>query len=315
MKQRTPRGLTALVAAFVVSACTVSALAAQLDQHNVVIVLDASGSMGDDMRNSKIQKMNAAKAALKEVLSQVPMDTNIGLLVFSSVENRSGWIYPLGPRDDTRLMEAIDLPLPGGKTPLGRYIKIAADRLLQQRQQQFGYGTYRLLIVTDGEAGDLELVEQCVPEVIARGITMDVIGVDMATDHTLATRVHSYRRADDPESLKRAIAEVFAEVSDEGTDASAEEAFDILAGIPDELASAMLKALSSSGNQPIGESAAIPAATAPRQAQTRPQTPVAQSPPRSDSSQKPAGKQFLYLPVVIFIVLFALFRLFRRRAR
>jgi len=136
---------------------------------------------------------------------------------------------------------------------LGAYIKKGADRLLQQREEQFGYGSYRLLVVTDGEASDPTVMERHVPEVLARGIIVDVIGVNMKTDHTLATKVHTYRRADDPAALKTAIAEVFAEVSDSGSNATDEEAFELIAALPDETSGAMLQALATSGNHPIGE--------------------------------------------------------------
>jgi hypothetical protein len=235
---------------------------------NVVVVLDASGSMHEVMRRTRVRKMDAAKAALREVLARVPETTHVGLLVFSARNIRSDWVYPLGPRRDEDLARAIGLPEPGGQTPLGAYIKKGADRLLQERAKQLGYGTYRLLIVTDGEAQDRALVDRYAPEVVARGITVDVVGVDMRRDHTLATRVHSYRSADDPDSLKRAVAEVFAEVGGSGTDVDYQEAFDELSGIPDVLATEALKALSTSGNHPIGQnlSARTTSVGAPRRA-------------------------------------------------
>jgi hypothetical protein len=290
-----------------------AAPAAGQDRANVVIVLDASGSMSETLRGSHVVKMDAAKAALKEVLRKVPADTQVGLLVFSAVEKRNGWLYPLGPRDEARLARAIDLAAPGGHTPLGRYIKIGADRLLEERRRQLGYGTFRLLVVTDGEANDPDLVERHVPEVIARGITLDVIGVDMAKTHTLANRVHSYRRADDPESLRRAIAEVFAELADSGTDVAAEEAFEILAGIPDEMAAAMLTALGTSGNQPIAEvprqtPAPAPAAPAPAAAPPAPAPPQAKAPPPS-----PGGTGGYILAAAAVALLVILRRLRRRR--
>ena len=231
------------------------AAAAQGGYHdNVVIVLDGSGSMDTRMRSTGVTRMQAAKAALKEVLSRVPDSTHVGLAVFSG-GNMPGneWAYPLGPRDDARLVAAIDLVRPAGGTPLGFYIKIGADRLLEEREKQFGYGSYRLLVVTDGEAQDRKLVERYTPEVVARGITVDVIGVDMETRHTLATKVHSYRSADDPSSLREAIAEVFAEVASTGDDAADQDMFDELAGFPDAAASAAVAALAKSGNWPIGE--------------------------------------------------------------
>lgn len=251
---------------------------AQEAADNVVIVLDSSGSMARPLPGMATDKMTAAKAALKQVLSSVPQETRIGLLVFSAKGVSDDWVYPLGPRDDARLMQAINRPMPGGGTPLGAYLKKGADRLLEERAKQFGYGTFRLLVVTDGEAEDQKLVERFTPEVIARGITVDVIGVAMNQRHTLATKVHSYRSANDPASLKRAIAEVFGEIGGSANDVAGAEAFAELSPIPGEVAQAMIQALSSSGNQPIGERPrAVPATAPPDSASQGAPSPAAQT--------------------------------------
>ena len=270
---------------------------------NVVIVLDASGSMSRRMRGSGVQKMEAAKAALKSVLRKVPPTTHIGLLVFSAKDLRNDWVYPLGPRDEMRLLEAIDRPMPNSGTPLGKYIKMGADRLLEARAQQYGYGTYRLLIVTDGDANDPDLVDRYTPEVLARGIIVDVIGVDMKTDHTLASMAHSYRRANDPDSLEKAIREVFAELSSDADAFSMKEAFELIDPLPVKCAAAALQALSVSGNRPIGENAQSP----------KPPSPPA---PTSavDKNQKPSRSPNLLLPGVVFLLILLVIsrKMFRR---
>ena len=238
--------LTFLLSAF-------SNLLGQSSIDHVVIVLDASGSMKQKMPGTNQTKMDAAKEALVEVLSNIPQSTHIGLVVFSAADVKDHWVYPLGPRNDDELIPAIRNINPNRGTPLGRYIKIGADRLLEERKKQFGYGTYRLLIVTDGEANDRDLVEQYTPEVLARGLRVDVIGVAMDQDHTLATKVHTYRRANDAATLKQAIAEVFAEVGgNQSGNIADENAFELLAPIPLEVASSAINALSQSGNDPIG---------------------------------------------------------------
>ena len=224
---------------------------------NVVVVVDASGSMGAPMGGST--RMSVAKDALKQVLEQIPDTTHVGILVFP----RGNWVYPLGPRKESMLAGAIDSIQSGGATPLGDYIKRGADALLKARRKQFGYGTYRLLVVTDGEATDREKVEAFTPDIISRGITIDCIGVEMASRHTLATKVHSYRNANDPESLKQAISEVFAEVASGDAGPGGENAFELIADLPEATASAMLKSLSTSGNQPIGEVPSMRAADPP----------------------------------------------------
>jgi uncharacterized protein YegL len=285
---------------------------AQEAADNVVIVLDASGSMARPLPGAGTDKMTAAKAALKEVLKTVPQNTRIGLLVFSAKGVDTDWIYPLGPRDDAKLMQAIDLPMPGGGTPLGKYVKIGADRLLEERAKQFGYGTFRLLVVTDGEADDQKVVDRYTPEVVARGITVDAIGVAMNQRHTLATKVHSYRSANDPASLKRAIAEVFGEIGGRGNDVSGAEAFAELKPIPTEVAQVMIQALSSSGNQPIGEKPRPPQPTLPPQPSASPPkaAPPSQALPSSSAISKTVVvKTVALLPVAAGAACFGIFAL------
>ena len=220
---------------------------------NVVVVVDDSGSMKDRMRSpqGRLPKIEAAKQALITVLEQLPDDAKVGVVLLNGKVDRSPWLLPLGPVDVTKTRQAIRSVRAKGGTPLGQFMKVASDALLELRDKEH-YGSYRLLIVTDGEAGDNNLVESYLPEIKGRGITVDVIGVAMNSDHSLATKVHSYRRADNPESLTTAIREVFAETSSTGD--AGESDFELLEGLPMECASAALLALAEEVNIPIGES-------------------------------------------------------------
>jgi len=285
--------------ALAVLAITAWPAGAQSSHDNVVIILDASGSMRQKMGSMPVKKMEAAKAALKKVMTQVSESTRVALLVFGD-RHPKRWLYPLGPRDQQQLTAAVDSVRPGGGTPLGAFMKIGADRLLQERAKQFGYGSYRLLIVTDGEANDQNVVDRYAPEIIARGLTVDVIGVDMKQDHTLATQVHSYRRADDPQALQQALAEVFAEVSSiAGADAQAVD-FELLEGIPMEIATAMVTALAKPDNKPIGERPpAPPTREALRQKQKRRAGKKAPAQPASSPAPQPAQPVSSMLPKLV----------------
>ena len=226
-------------------------------QNNIIVILDASGSMRSPVPPS-LTRMQMAQAALWEVLKKLPEDTHVGFLVFGAknleVKGKTiRWVYPLAPRDNATLQKAINHPQPYYGTFLGMSIKVAADRLLEQRTRQKGYGTYRLVIVTDGEANDSELLEKYVPEVLARGIRIDVVGVCMKAAHTLATKVHSYRSADDLESCKKALGEAVAEAGNVAADAASDEAFKDIAPLPGEMIKALLKALCENLNHPISE--------------------------------------------------------------
>lgn len=295
-----------LIIAVIFMTISVASTEAEQYRDNIVIIFDASGSMNESL--GQVKKMDAAKSALWEVVKRAPNTINIGLLTFSGSNIINDWVYPLGPKNDTNLFSAINLPQPGGGTPLGKYIKKGADRLLEQRKKQYGYGSYRLLVVTDGIAQDQRLVDQYVPDVLSRGITTDVIGVGMKEEHILATMVHSYRKANDPESLKKAISQVFAEISDKETDTAGEDAFEFLEGIPDALAMEMIETLSSSGNYPIGEKPVI----APP---SKPQMETAQdsaSPQRE--AEKDSGSSWgQKITIAILVILIAAMLLRSRR--
>ena len=258
------------------------ALPATAGQH-IVIVLDDSGSMGDSMRSDRgTKKIDAAKAALRTVLQQLPDDSQVGVVVLNGGQN--GWLIPLGPVDQPGIDNAINRIRASGGTPLGKYMKVAADALLDTRRQQV-YGTFKLLIVTDGEASDKKLVESYLPDILSRGLVVDVIGVDMQRTHSLATQVQTYRSADDPASLEQAISDVVLGESTADASDAAESDFEVLAGLPDEIAVAALHALGTlgAGNFPIGEQ---PATTAPLAGNeiAQPQAPPPQPPVASDRS-------------------------------
>ena len=215
-----------------------------IHKDNIVVILDASGSMQDKFSGDQTKsKMEAAKSALQEVLLKVPDDTHIGLLVFSGANIQNEWVYPLGWKDTQKLITAIHLPQPGGDTPLGKYIRIGANRLLEEREEQYNYGNYRLLVVTDGEASDVDKVKHYTPEILNRQIRIDVIGVDMKTDHILAKVVDSYRKADNPGELVAAVSEILAETGDTGTDVGGEDAFEYIAPLSSEIAADLIQRL------------------------------------------------------------------------
>lgn len=211
---------------------------------NVIILLDTSGSMEERMKSVRVSRMKAAQDALSSVVDKIPADTNVGLLTFS------GWVYPLGPVDKQALKKAINSTYPQGGTPLGQFTKVGADQLLIQREKD-KYGTYRLIVVTDGEASDSGVLNKHLPEILGRGIIIDSIGVDMSSDHTLSKKSRSYMRADDPNSLTKALSKALAEVGTKQSDSKAD--FELIKGIPDKMAEDIIDTLTTHQNHGIGE--------------------------------------------------------------
>lgn len=283
----------------------------ELHTDNIIVILDASGSMRDKFRADQTKsKMDAAKEALREVLAKVPEDTHIGLLVFSGENIANEWVYPLGPKDTDRLMAAIDVPQPGGGTPLGRYMRVGANRLLEQREKQYNYGNYRLLIVTDGEATDKAKVARYTPEILNRQIRVDVIGVDMKTDHNLAKDADSYRKADNPGELVAAVSQILAETGGTGTDIDGEDAFADIAPLTEEIALDLIQQITKPpSNTAIATTTQVN--TTPQQRQTPPQP--QQQPIRQPVQDSGSGSN-LWLIIGVVVVILG-FILFRRRGR
>ena len=237
----------ALLAQTPVDAAAPAALADPADVF-VVVVLDDSGSMERRLPGAGRAKMDAAKDALLAVYDTLPDNTAVGLLTLNTTwQTEEGTdppggtheALPVAPADPGVVRGTVTQIRAAGGTPLGERLA-DATRVLEQVRAARKYGRYRLLVVTDGEATDAAELEAAVPRALAAGFTLDVIGVAMAADHTLADRADSYRRADDPGSLSAAIAAVLAEA---GGGAGASEDYDELAPLPDDAAPVLLAAL------------------------------------------------------------------------
>ena len=212
---------------------------------NVVIIFDESGSMTNLMGSE--DKITAAKRGLIQVINTLPDDSTVGILTLNH-----GWLVDTKPIDKNNLDNAIMNLQAGGGTPLGAALKTGADALLKIRGKT-PYGSFRLLIVTDGEETDTSTLQQNYPEIIARGITFDVIGVMMNSEHSLAKVARSYRNVTDSNSLKQAMHDALAETTVDSN--STESDFDWLAPLPDDVAKSVVQTLAEipTLNYPIGE--------------------------------------------------------------
>lgn len=271
-------------------------------QLNVVVILDNSGSMKGQMRGGQ-SKIEGAKSALLKVLDQSPATSQVGVLLLNTGP-QGEWLIPLGPIDRSKLSEAVSSLGANGGTPLGAKMKVAADALLTLRDEN-RYGTYKMLIVSDGEASDPQLVQEYLPAIQARGILVDVIGVAMAQQHSLATQTSTYRNADDPSSLAKAIGDiVLGESSVDANDAAGQSDFELLAALPDQVAAASLVALTTASNEPIEASPPLTNTNsntnAPSRPHTRPNPPTNQSPPPAEDTSP-----FSMFRILVFIFIFA----------
>lgn len=94
---------------------------------NVMVILDASGSMGKSLGNQT--QMEAAKAAITNFVQGLPDNANVGLRIYGQEGTGSGadkalscgsseLIYPIGHYDSATFTQALTKAQPAGWTPI-----------------------------------------------------------------------------------------------------------------------------------------------------------------------------------------------------
>ena len=181
---------------------------------NIVVVYDNSGSMNEGFRHQTGQnrfrtKIEGANWAVHEFIKTVPDDVNLGLMVFGEDGGRE--VVSLGPNNRQAFLNAIDTVQAGGGTPLGEAILDAVDRLTAQYKNQLGYGEFRLIVVTDGEATGRVTVEEAVKYTDSYGFPIYTIGLDVSDNHELRKFSVKYFAASSAEDLQKGLEESAAE--------------------------------------------------------------------------------------------------------
>lgn len=289
----------------------------------VVVVLDDSGSMRQVMADESggRPRIEVAKNALQRVIKKLPDGTRFGIMLLNGASTEQGWLIPLGELNRKVALQRVANVYADGGTPLGQSMMAAMDQLLQLRKQQ-PYADYRLLVVTDGEATDGWLLDQHLGEMVSRGVVVDVIGVDMQAAHSLSSKSHSYRRANDAASFERALTEIFAEESATSDAVDVQANFDRIAGLPDDFARDLLTTWALMPNQPIGRSAAestdivTPADQAAYQGNSSTSAPTSNYPQgnavNTPSNETGPGRILFYIVVVMGIIFIAMKSLKRK---
>ena len=180
---------------------------------NFYFILDGSGSMGEKPGGSCSgdqrfpTKMDGARWAVAEFLKQVPQDVNIGMIAFDN--NGLGERVPLGPGNHERFLQTANAIQVGGGTPLNKAIHLATQKLVAQYQRQLGYGEYRLVVVTDGQARE---IPEAALFAARHGMPIYTIGLCIGPEHALRQFSVSYRAADNFADLAASLGETLAEL-------------------------------------------------------------------------------------------------------
>lgn len=195
---------------------------------NFLIILDQSESMSDGVSRTEaaeyfaaaqiqpeagVSRMNVAKLALRQFVSEAPADVNLGLAIFGS--RGIEILVPLGRDNRGQLQAAITgIRLWNGGTPLGEAIVAGTDRLMDRYKQQLGYGEYRLVVVTDGENNGKVSVSEAGAYAHRFGMPIYTIGFTVRGRHQLQDHSFWYKPASGVGELKDSLRETLVESPD-----------------------------------------------------------------------------------------------------
>jgi len=183
---------------------------------NFYFIFDGSGSMSESL-NKQCKgdrrfgsRLEGAKWAVERFLPLMPRDVYLGLWVFDASGNSERVL--LGPDNRDTFLAEVQKTRAGGNTPLTESIEQGVNRLVAQRDKQLGYGEFRLIVVTDGQATGRPL-PQAVDYARERHIPIYTIGLCIGEKHELRKYSVSYRAADSIEALKQGLEETLAETN------------------------------------------------------------------------------------------------------
>jgi len=161
-----------------------------LSDENVIVILDSSGSMAEKIYSES--KIDVAKKAVSNFLTQMPQTVNTGLIVYGHKGSNSTAdknvscngieeVVKLGTNNNSKVITAINSFSPRGWTPIAGSLDFAKNIFSQKSPNDKNY----LILVSDG-------VESCDGDALVAannlrlaipGIKLSIIGFD--TDYTI----------------------------------------------------------------------------------------------------------------------------------
>ena len=186
-------------------------LAKDLLGKNYYILLDISGSMADKECSDGEGKLVVAKSSLMQFAEILPLESNLGLMVFSG--NKIQELTPLSPTNIGTLAKTLSTVYASGGTPLGTAMDSAFRKLEEQAIKQQGYGEYNLVVITDGEADAGENPAHIVADILGgTSIQIHTIGFCIGSNHPLNLAGRTvYREANNPADLNKGLQAVLSE--------------------------------------------------------------------------------------------------------
>ena len=189
---------------------------ADLLADNWEFVVDASGSMGSSACGTGGQpRMETAKKGVIAFASRCPRRQAAASGGFRATQARHRRVAQAREREPRRVRPSGVDRRPGGSTPLRSSIQLTTKVLTAQAQRQRGYGTYRLVVVTDGEADQGEDPAAFTKQLVSTtAITVHVIGFCVDGRRSLDLKGYTqYASAANPAALEKGLQAILAESS------------------------------------------------------------------------------------------------------
>lgn len=195
------------------------ALDPMLTRSNYMVVLDMSGSMDSDQCSGSFStKSDAAKSALNVWIDSVDQEANLGLIIFDG-QGPSVRVN-LGQDNRPNFRQHVNTSRPNGGTPLLSSLRLAHQELTERARYQQGYGTYRLMVITDGEHSEGENPRIEIEQIAgnpSNPIELHTIGFCIEDSALNQPGVTLYRSARNPEELAQGLESALAESQDFAT--------------------------------------------------------------------------------------------------
>ncbi len=121
------------------------------ERKNILIILDASGSMSSRTRDGRT-RMEAAKEAISGYINTMPDNAYAGLMVYSAhgIKGKSceriAMVHEIQPIDKAKLLQTIQEIKESGLTPMAKSLEIAKE-ILEKRKQDDN----TLIFISDGQ--------------------------------------------------------------------------------------------------------------------------------------------------------------------
>ncbi|MEM6477778.1 MAG: vWA domain-containing protein [Pseudomonadota bacterium] len=169
------------------------------------IVLDDSGSMGGDMA--------AAKQAVIDALEAMSETDRVAVVALNH-----GLVMPFRAVGDARsvLPGSLSGVVSEGSTPLTGAMQRARALLEDEASQVRGFGTFRMIVTTDGIADDSAALRQAVRDLAGETpIQLTTIGIGIGGSHVLRREdLGSFVDVSNVDALRGALQDAVAENTD-----------------------------------------------------------------------------------------------------